>query len=51
VWGASTLASDGVIVRGVSTSGCFIHETLIEFWSAARGAVTGVDAVPPRKIY
>ena len=51
VWGASTLASDGVIVRGVSTSGCFIHETLIEFWSAARVAVTGVDAVPPRKIY
>ncbi len=51
VWGASMLASDGVIVRGLSTSGCFLHETLIEFWKAARLAVTGMDAVPPRKIY
>ena len=51
VWGASTLASDGVIVRGLSTSGCFLHEALIEFWRAARLAMTGADAVPPRKIY
>ena len=51
VWGASTLASDGVIVRGLSRSGCLIHETLIEFWRTARLAMTGVDAVPPRKIY
>jgi urease accessory protein len=51
VWGASTLASDGVVVRGLSMSGCFLHETLIEFWKAARLAVTGMDAVPPRKIY
>ena len=51
VWGASTLASDGVVVRGLSKSGCFIHDTLIQFWRAARLAVTGKDAVPPRKIY
>jgi len=51
VWGASTLASDGVIVRGLSVSGCFIHETLIEFWRTARLAVMGADAAPPRKIY
>jgi len=51
VWGASMLASDGVIVRGLSMGGCFIHETLIEFWRTARLAVTGADAVPPRKIY
>ncbi|MGH9648265.1 MAG: urease accessory protein UreD [Bryobacteraceae bacterium] len=51
VWGASMLASDGVVVRGLSMSGCFIHETLIEFWRIARMAVTGTDAVPPRKIY
>jgi urease accessory protein len=51
VWGASMLASDGVIVRGVSRSGCFIHETLIEFWRTARLALTGADAAPPRKIY
>jgi urease accessory protein len=51
VWGASMLASDGVVVRGLSMSGCFIHQTLVDFWSAARVAVTGADAVPPRKIY
>ena len=51
VWGASTLASDGVIVRGLSVSGCFIHEALIEFWRTARLAVWGEDAAPPRKIY
>jgi urease accessory protein len=51
VWGASTLASDGVIVRGLSMSGCFIHRTLVEFWTAARLSVTGAAALPPRKIY
>ncbi|MCU1338872.1 MAG: Urease accessory protein UreD [Bryobacterales bacterium] len=51
LWGASMLASDGVVVRGLSMSGCFIPETLIEFWSAARLAITGKDGVPPRKIY
>jgi len=51
LWGASMLASDGVIVRGLSRSGCFIQETLIEFWRTARLAVIGADAVPPRKIY
>jgi urease accessory protein len=51
VWGASTLASDGVLVRGLSTSACLLPETLTEFWRAARLAVTGEDATPPRKIY
>jgi len=51
VWGASMLASDGVVVRGLSMSACFIHETLIEFWRTARVSITGQDAVPPRKIY
>jgi urease accessory protein len=51
VWGASMLASDGVIVRGLSISACFIHEALVEFWRTARIAVTGEDAAPPRKIY
>lgn len=51
VWGASSLASDGVIVRGLTMSGCFIQETLIEFWRTARLAITGKDAVAPRKIY
>jgi urease accessory protein len=51
VWGASMLASDGVIVRGLSGSGCFLHETLVDFWKTARLAVTGAEAAPPRKIY
>ncbi len=51
VWGASTLASDGVIVRGMSASGCFLHQALVEFWKIARLAMTGMEAVPPRKIY
>jgi urease accessory protein len=51
IWGASTLAADGVIVRGLSQSGCFLHEVLVEFWRTARLAVTGAEAEPPRKIY
>jgi urease accessory protein len=51
VWGASTLISDGVVVRGLSASGRFLHETLIEFWKTARLAITGEHASPPRKIY
>ncbi len=51
VWGASTLASDGLVVRGMSVSGRFIFEPLIEFWRTARMAITGEDAAPPRKIY
>jgi urease accessory protein len=50
VWGASTLASDGVIVRGLSVSSRWIHPALIEFWRQARLAVTGQEAIPPRKI-
>ena len=49
VWGTSALVSDGILVRGLSMSGRFMHETLIEFWKVARKALTGEDAVPPRK--
>lgn len=51
VWAASTLASDGVVVRGLSITSCSIHATLLEFWSLARRLITGQDAVPPRKTY
>jgi urease accessory protein len=51
IWGASTLVSDGVIVRGLSTSHRFIPAALVHFWRLARQAVTGEDAIPPRKIY
>lgn len=51
VWGASALASDGIVVRGLAVSGRFLGEPLVEFWSAARLALTGMAAVPPRKSY
>lgn len=51
IWGASTLASDGLVVRGMCKSGRFVYEPLIEFWKAARLAITGQEAVPPRKVY
>jgi len=51
VWGASTLASDGVIVRGLSIGGRDLSAALLEFWRVARKWLTGQDAVPPRKVY
>jgi urease accessory protein len=51
MWGASTLVSDGVMVRGLSASNRFIPAALTDFWRLARRAVTGEDPVPPRKIY
>jgi urease accessory protein len=50
VWGASMLASDGIIVRGLSVSSRWIQPALLEFWRHARLAVTGREAIPPRKI-
>jgi urease accessory protein len=51
IWGASTLVSDGVMVRGLSASHRFIPAALTDFWRLTRRAVTGEDPVPPRKIY
>lgn len=50
-WGASAFVSDGVAVRGLSASALPIHGALLDFWRVARRAVTGVDGVPPRKLY
>jgi urease accessory protein len=51
MWGASTLACDGVMVRGLSVSSRFIHSNLVEFWRLSRRAVTGEEPVLPRKVY
>jgi urease accessory protein len=51
MWAASTLVSDGVMVRGLSRSSRFIPSALTHFWRLARRAVTGEDPIPPRKIY
>jgi len=50
VWGASALASDGLLVRGLTTSGRFVNDPLAEFWQAARLAITGAKCPLPRKI-
>lgn len=51
IWGASTLAADGVIVRGLSHSARDVPATLAGFWRIARRFLLGDDVVLPRKIY
>jgi urease accessory protein len=51
MWGASTLAADGMVVRGLCASSRFVWPALTAFWRLARLAVTGQDPVLPRKIY
>jgi len=50
IWGASALAADGIIVRGLSTTASNVPATLAGFWKAARRFLTGEEAVPPRKL-
>jgi urease accessory protein UreH len=50
IWGATTLVSDGVLVRGLTPTSRSIPAALLEFWGAARLAITGEEAVPPRKV-
>ncbi len=50
IWGASALATDCVVVRGLSATARDIPATLARFWSTARLFLTGEEAVPPRKL-
>lgn len=50
IWGASALASDGVVVRGLSATSRDLGATLARFWTTARLHLTGEVAVPPRKL-
>jgi urease accessory protein len=50
IWGASALASDGVVVRGLSVTARDIPATLARFWNTARIFLTGEEALPPRKV-
>lgn len=50
IWGTSALASDGVVVKGLSTSAYRIPAALAGFWNAARRFLTGDAPVPPRKL-
>ena len=51
VWGASTLAADGVVVRGLARDARRLTATLPLFWRAAKHALYGQEAILPRKIY
>lgn len=51
LWGASALVSGGVAVRGLSSSALPIPAALFDFWREARRAVTGSEAILPRKLY
>ena len=51
IWGASALAADGVIVRGLSLTARDVPATLAGCWRIARRFLTGEDAAPPRKIH
>ncbi len=50
-WGVSTLAAHGLVVRALSSQGRDITTGLLAFWQAAKRALYGKDAIPPRKIY
>lgn len=50
IWGASALASGGVIVRGLSATARDLPATLARYWTTARRFLTGEDPVPPRKL-
>jgi urease accessory protein len=50
IWGASALAADGILVRGLSTTSRDLPATLARFWKTARHFLTGEDGVLPRKV-
>jgi len=51
IWGSSRLASDGVAVRGLSISARKLPAMLAAVWKIAKHALTGRDAILPRKVY
>jgi urease accessory protein len=51
LWGASSLCADGVALRGVARNGRLLARSLTAIWEAAKPALCGRVATPPRKIY
>jgi len=51
IWGSSTLAADGIAVRGLSVSARELPATLAAIWKITKRFLTGEDAVLPRKVY
>lgn len=50
-WGVSTLVAHGLVVRAMSCRGTELPVGLLTFWRAARLALYGREALPPRKVY
>ncbi|MBA3442209.1 MAG: urease accessory protein UreD [Pyrinomonadaceae bacterium] len=50
LWGVSTLAAHGLIVRALSVKGRDIASGLRDFWRAAKLELYGQAIVPPRKV-
>ena len=51
LWGAGSLRSDGVVLRGVAKNGRLLARSLTALWEAAKLSLCGRVAMPPRKIY
>jgi hypothetical protein len=51
LWGVSTLVRDGLVVRGLGCEGRNLSSGLLLFWQAAKQALYGATATPPRKVY
>ena len=51
LWGVTTLARNGIVVRGLTRGSRAVWPGLYEFWRAAKFELLGQEAVLPRKIY
>jgi urease accessory protein len=51
IWGLSTLAADGLVVRGLSVSARELPAMLAGIWKITKRSLTGEEAVLPRKVY
>ena len=49
LWGASTLAAHGLVVRGLAREAYLVTRGLQRFWSAAKQRVWGRAAIVPRR--
>jgi len=51
LWGVSTMPAHGLTIRALSMNSRAISDGLLYFWSVAKQALYGAEAVPPRKVY
>lgn len=51
VWGVSTLAAHGLVVRAISRTNRLLTPMLPQFWQLAKQELYQTDAILPRKIY